>query len=477
MKVKLKFLGDAYTARSVNVAAERTINLYPEVDPHNQSIIALFGTEGLLRKVTLATSPVRALFVFESVLYAVGGNKFYTVNTSYVATERGTLNTSTGFVSMATNGLDVLVVDGTNGYLYNIASPAFAVISDVDYPDTASVCEVQDTFFIVSGDGTQKFYTSPDGTAWDGLDFASAEGKPDNIVSMLSDHRELWLFGENTTEVWQNTGNPDFTFERVNGAFIEHGCAAKASVAKMDNTVFWIGKDDRGIGIVWKAAGYSPARVSTHAIEYAISQHTPAEIAASRAYTYQNLGHSFYVLTIGDETWVYDAATNMWHQRAYTVPETGVLIQHRSICYSFFNDKHVVGDYENGKIYELDLDTYSDDGDEISSIRACRHIIKDRKKARHNSLELVMESGVGLVTGQGSDPQVMLRFSDDGGHAWSSETWGYLGNAIGAVGEYSTRVIFRRLGASRNRIYEASITDPVKRVFVDAVLDTDEGTT
>ena len=470
--MKFPFLGDAYSARSANAAAERTVNLYPEIDPHNKHTIALYGTEGLLRKVTLASVPVRALFAFESVLYAVAGNKLYTINTSYVATERGTLSTGSGFVSMATDGLNVIIVDGTAGYLYTIASATFATISDVDFPDASNVAAVQDGIFIVIENDSQRFYIATTGSSWVGTDFASAEGKPDNLVSMISDHRELWLFGENTTEVWQNTGNATFTFERVAGAFIEHGCAAKGSVAKMDNTVFWLGKDDLGVGMVWRAAGYNPARISTHAIEYAISQHTAAEIADAIAYTYQQQGHAFYVLTIGNETWVFDASTNMWHQRAYMVPATGVLTRHRSNCYAFFNGKHVVGDYENGKVYELDLSTYTDDGEEIKALRACRHVASDEKRVRHNSLQLVMESGAGLSgTGQGIDPQVMLRWSDDGGHTWSNEHWADLG----AIGQYRQRVIFRRLGAARDRIYEASITDPVKRVFVGASLTANAG--
>lgn len=470
--MKLPFLGDAYRARSPNAAAERTLNLYPEVDPHNKEVIALYGTPGLVTKITMAESPVRQIFAFEDTLYVVAGDKFYTVTTAYVATERGTLNTSTGFVSMATDGLNVIVVDGTNGYLYNIAVPAFSVISDVDFPDNSTIAEVQDTYFIVLESGSQRFHISTDGSTWIGTDFASAEGKPDNLVSMISDHRELWLFGANTTEVWVNTGNADFPFERVQGAFIEHGCAAVASVAKMDNSIFWLGADDRGTGMVWRAVGYSPARISTYAIEYAISQHTAAEIAAAIAYTYQQEGHAFYVLTVGDETWVYDASTNMWHQRGYTVPESGALIRHRSNCYAFFNSIHLVGDYENGKIYQLDLDTYTDAGDYIKSTRACRHISNDEKEILHKQFLLDMESGVGLTgTGQGTDPQIMLRWSDDGGHTWSNEHWA----SCGKIGKYAKRVIWRRLGRSRDRIYEASITDPVKRCFVGATIIAEAG--
>ena len=185
----------------------------------------------------------------------------------------GTIGTVSDTVSMASNGTEIILVDGSAGYLINTTANTVTQITDPDFPNGVRRATYQDGYFIVAGDNSQKFYISGllNGSAWDGLDFASAEGAPDNTIGLISDHRELWLFGDTSAEIWVNTGNADFPFERSGNAFIEHGCAAAASVAKLDNTVFWLGADDRGSGIVWRAQGYTPVRISTHAVEKAIS--------------------------------------------------------------------------------------------------------------------------------------------------------------------------------------------------------------
>lgn len=456
------------SSRSKIANAGRRINFFPELDETGKSIAVLFGTPGLLLKVTLATGPLRGMWTAGNVLYAVGGNKLYSVDTLWGATERGTLNTSTGRVVMADNGAQLLVVDGNYGYLYTIGTAAYAVVSDADFPN-ARTCAFQDGYFIldVPGSGRFKITALYDGADVDSLDFATAEGSPDNTVAVLSDHRELWIFGEKSTEVYWNSGaNPDFPFERRE--FIEHGCASSYTPAKIDNTVFWLGKDDKGHGIVWRAAGYTPQRVSNHKVEYAIQGY--ADISDAFGYTYQDEGHSFYVLTFpsADKTWCYDASTNEWHERSYY--SNGTHKRHRSNCYGFFNGAHVVGDYENGRIYAMDMDVYTDNGDTIVGVIADRHHNADMKRIKHKSLQIDFEVGIGLVSGQGSDPQAMLRWSDDGGKTWSNTHT----KTIGAIGNYRARVKFDRLGVSRDRVYELSVSDPIKRVVVGANLEAEK---
>lgn len=473
--MRIPFVGPAYTSRSTNVNAQICMNLYPEVDESGKNVIALYGTPGLTTKATAtAAAVVRGFKVIGSTVYAVSGNKLYKYNTSYAETELGTLVSSTGVVSFADSQTQLLLVDGTDGYVVTIATDAFATISDPDFPANPSRAAFVDGYFIVNDDSTQKFYIATDATAWDALDFASAEASPDDIVSMLADHRELWAFGENSTEVWANSGNPDFPFERITGAFIETGCVAKHSVAKMDNSVFWLGADEKGDGVVHRADGYTPKRISTHAIEFAIQNY--ATISDAIGWTQQQEGHSFYWLTFptASATWVYDAATQLWHQRAYRDPGDGSQDRHRANCYAFFNRTHLVGDHSNGKIYELDLDVYADAGDTMTSLRASGHIF-DKEEQRfmfHHRLQIDIEAGVGLVSGTGSDPQIQLRWSDDGGHVWSSWHYADVGSfaAIGEIGEYKRRAIWNRLGQSRDRIYQVQITDPVKRVIIGANL-------
>ncbi|MCR4301597.1 MAG: packaged DNA stabilization protein, partial [Sulfuricaulis sp.] len=335
-----------------------------------------------------------------------------------------------------------------SGWIINLAAGTLTEITDPDFPSGVKRATYQDGFFCVAGDGTQRFYInfSPNvGTSWDGLDFASAEGSPDHTIGIISDHRELWLFGERSAEVWVNTGNSDFPFERSGNAFIEHGCAAAGTIAKIDNTVFWLGSDASGAGIVWRADGYTPLRVSTHAIEKAIAGYT---ISDATAFTYQQEGHSFYVLTFptDSKTWVYDAATQLWHERAWRDPSTNELYRWRPACHCYFNREHLVGDYADGRVYSLDLDTYTDDGDPIKRIRATAATEHEQKRVFYNSLTIDMETGVGLASGQGSAPLLMVRWSDDGGHTWTSGTTvGIGGIGVGGIGEYDTQVKLSRL--------------------------------
>jgi hypothetical protein len=337
----------------------------------------------------------------------------------------------------------------------------------------------------------------------DPLDFASAEGNPDGLVSVIVNNREAWLFGTNSIEIWYDAGTPDFPLARIQGASNEIGCAATFSVAKLDNSIFWLGQDARGRGIVYRNNGYTGIRASNHAIEWQIQQY--GDISNAIAYTYQQDGHSFYVLTFPtvQKTWVYDVVTQSWHERAGW--SNGDFIRYRPNCQTAFNSEVVLGDYESGNLYKYDLDVYADNGQTQKWLRSWRVIPSGqnnlRRTAQH-SLQLDCETGVGLngvdpqdiiinyllaengdileaengdklilnyATTQGANPEVMLRWSDDGGHTWSNEHWA----SMGRIGQYGRRVFWRRLGMTlklRDRVYEVSGTDPVKIAIVGAEL-------
>lgn len=476
MRTKLPFVGPAYQARSLNADAQSAINCYLEMDNASpRAPLALYGTPGTVLKFTLPTGPVRAGIAEGGFSWFVGGNTVYRVDSSYNMTTLGTISTSTGEVGICSNGAQILIVDGVGGWLITVAASTLAVIADADFPNGVKRCAYQDGYFLVTGLANSPSFwintTAYDGAAWDALDFASAEGSPDNAVGMIVDHRELWLFGALSAEVWVNTGSTDFPFQRSGNTFIEHGCAAAGTIAKADNTVFWLGNDDKGAGIVWRADGYTPIRISTHALEHAFAGYT---LSDAFAFTYQQEGHIFYCLTFptDSKTWVYDASTQAWHERAYMNPLTGALSRWRSNCSVFFNGEHLVGDYETGKVYALDLDTYTDSGDAI--LRQRRTATSEGLQVRlfYSAVQVDMETGVGNGNGQGADPLLMLRYSSDGGHTWSNEKTA----SIGQVGEYSNRVRFTRLGAGRNRLWEISLTDPVKFAVFGAVVEGEPGT-
>lgn len=465
--MQFPFIGGSSTSRSKNFDAEVCINLYPEIGtPTSKSPAMLIGTPGKRLWATLAGENIRGMLRFSSSrAIVVCGANVYTLQNTGAATLIGQIDEATSPVSMASNGTVVMIVSGPGGW---VLDPVSGTLTRITAPAFTGADAVQflDGYFVFNKPGTGQFQiTGLYNAIIDPLDFATAEGAPDLLLSLVVDHRELWLFGETSTEVYFNSGNVDFPFERINGAFIEQGCAAKYSPAKMDNTVYWLSADERGQGTVQRAQGYAPQRISTHALEFALNQMTRIDDAVS--YTYQQEGHSFYVLNFptAQQTWAFDASTMLWHQRAWRNPADGTLQRDRAGCQMAFAGETLVGDYANGNIYVLDLDHFTDNGDLIPRVRACAHLADPSYRYQFfDSLQVDMQVGVGLVAGQGSDPTAMLQWSDDGGHSWSNELW----SSIGRIGERRTRVKWRRLGRSRDRVFRITITDPVRVVMVGA---------
>lgn len=472
--MKTPILGSTYVARSVNAADARMVNLFPEVVPEGGKEPAfLQRCPGLLNLATIGSGPIRGLWTFSSdnsTAFVVSGNELYKINTSYAATLLGSIP-GTGPVSMADNGIQLFIACNGPSYIYNNNTNVFGQIIDSDFPGAVSVGYI-DGYFVFNEPNSQRIWVTQllDGTSIDPTDYASAEGSPDGVVGLIVDHREVWVYGTSTVEVWYDAGTPDFPLQRIQGAFNEIGCISAYTIAKMDNGLFWLGADARGQGIVYRANGYTGQRISTHAVEWQIQQY--GNLTDALAYTYQQDGHSFYVLIFpnANTTWVYDVATGAWHERAGW--SDGSFTRHRSNCQMAFNNKIVVGDYQNGNIYAFDLDTYADNGQIQKWLRSWRALPTGQnnlKRTAQHAMQLDMESGVGLATGQGSNPEVMLRWSDDGGHTWSN----YRTTSVGKIGEYYYRVWFRRLGMTmklRDRVYELSMTDPVKTAIMGAEL-------
>lgn len=468
-------LGSAYVARSVNAADNRMVNLFPEVVAEGGQMPAFLNrAPGLKFQQTIGTGPIRGLWAHQTQgtdFYVVSGNGVYKL-TSLTGTPTllGTI-TGTGPVSIADNGDQIVFVCNPNAFIYTESTNTFAQVTDPDFPGAVTVGYL-DGYFVFNQPNSQKLWITSllDGTQIDPLDFASAEGSPDGVVGIIVDHREVWVFGTDSTEVWYNAGAADFPLARIQGAFNEIGCVAPYSIAKLDNSIFWLGCDARGQGIVYKANGYIGQRISTHAIEWQIQSYS--NMSDATAYTYQQDGHAFYVLNFptGGTTWVYDVSTGVWHERAYF--SNGQFSRHRANCQCNFSGNIVVGDFENGNIYTFDLTTYADNGGAQKWLRSWRALPTGQnnlKRTAHHSLQLNCEVGTGLNSGQGSNPQVMLRWSDDGGHTWSNEHW----TSMGAMGNYGQRAIWRRLGMTtklRDRVYEVSGTDPVKMDIIGAEL-------
>ena len=466
-------LGQSYVARSVNAADNRMVNLFPEATPDvGQTGGFLNRAPGLRLLTTVGTGPIRGLWTHETQgrdAYIVSGNEVYKMQPDYSTTLLGTIS-GTGPVSIADNGYQVAFVSAPDMYIYNETTNTYSQVT-TNFPGATTISYI-DGYFVFNQPDSQILWVTEnlDGTVIDPLAFGSAESTPDNVLAVMTNNREVWVFGTSTIEVWYDAGTTPFPLSPIQGAYNEIGCAATYSIAKLDNGLFWLGADSRGFGIVYRNKGYTASRISTHAVEYAIQSYSRIDDAI--AYTYQQEGHAFYVLIFptANATWVYDVSTGAWHERAAL--SGGVFVRHRSNCQMNFNQETIVGDYQNSNIYAFDLDVYADNGSAQKWLRSWRALAPNtnnlNRTAQH-TLQLNAETGVGINTGQGEDPQVMLRWSDDGGHTWSNEHW----TSMGRIGTYGTRAFWRRLGMTtklRDRVYEVSGTDPVKISIVGAEL-------
>lgn len=478
---RLPLTSGAYQSRSLLAGAQRSVNLYPEqAPPDSQAPVPVthFTTPGLTLLSTPPTVDVGrgAYRCGNGDLYVVIGATVYYVDAVWSFTAVGTIPFRITPVSMSDNGLVLVIVDGTSsGYCVNLSTKVLGTITGAAFYGADRVDYI-DTYFVFNRPGTTQFYISASnasyaqltgGTAFDSLDIAGKTGQSDTLVACAVVHRELWLIGALSSEVWVNSGSADFTFQVLPGAFVEHGCAAKYSIAVQDSTAFWLAQDRQGKGIVVKTEGYAARRISTHAIEADIQRYSRIDDAIGGCY--QIDGHAFYVLTFpsADVTWCVELQTGQWHQWAYS-DNNGDLHRHRGMAWAFAYNTNVVLDWQNGQIYQLDGDTFTDAGNPIIRIRTFPHLIDDDNRVMYKSFTADIQVGT-LENSIATDPpQVSLRWSDDRGASYGSPVL----QSLGAAGEYKTSIQWNRLGYARDRVFELSWSVPARVSLNGAFIDT-----
>lgn len=444
------------------------MNLYPEIDEsgHGKSKVVLHGTPGLSNALaTLATTPVRGLWQGDNVVYAVGGDTLYKVTIGGVVSTEGTLNSATTPAKIFSNGSQLLIVSGDEIFLDDGVS--VTKVLDDGYVSATFL----DGYFIALRNPTAtngltrdqiEISALYDGSTWDPLDFQSRQGSSDRLMAITAHNQQLWLHGQETSEVWYNSGNADFPFERIQGSQIEMG-VWPWTVASLDHSLFYVGTNAQGPNVVYRTEGFRPKRISNHAVEHAISTVTPSYVP--KAYGYQEEGHSFYVLCLPTQTWVYDVSTNLWHQRGVWNSGTSQFDAHPGVCHAnLYGNAHLIGDGTTGAIYIQSMDHYTYAGTAIRRYRQAPHISNEAKRITYHSLQLDMEMG----TVSSGTPTALLKYSDDGGYTFTSDKTVNLGT----TGQYSKRAIWRRLGSSRDRIFGVTLPDiTTSRVsIVDAYL-------
>jgi hypothetical protein len=494
------FFGGSYQERSIPFDAQRTVNLYPVIDETKQGKepVALYGTPGMDR--VLAVGEYSYFGKFNRMMFAsangrafmLAGELFFEIFKSGAGVFSKTLINSTVIpedstpCTVAESHTQMAICDGVFIYIFTYATNTLALVTDADLPFVSTVT-FQDGYFIANRTGTGEFYISGlnDGLSWAALDFATAESSPDPIVRPYSAYGQLWLLGSRTTEVWYNTGDATFPFSRIEGAKMQTGCLAPLSVVDLDNTIFWLGQDKYGKGIIYKAVGYAAKRVSTFAVEYALSQAT--DLASCRGWAYQDGGHLFYVLTDGgmDSAWVYDTATGLWHERVSFADDSGEWVQWRAKFHMYAHDTHLVIEDDRVSLYEMTQDYYlednSDSDREVVTIprqRIFTHIYDEGEEIRVKSLQIDFEYGQGLreelysiedvaTRHVGEDAYCWLEISNDLGKTWSPAYKA----SIGAVGKYKARAIWRKLGKSDSWTFKVSIADPVRVAICGAYIN------
>lgn len=457
--MRVPFAVNSYRHESLPLSAQRVVNWYPEAAPRDaKTRTALLPRPGLKPFTTVGTGPIRGRAVMDGVLYVVSGSSLHSVDASGGVVDFGGIGTNaTGMVSLDHNGKQLVVVNDNTGYVYDRLLDTLEQITDPSF-QSASATLALDLYHVFVKLNSDEFFLSAlaDPTTYDALDFATAEGEPDRLVNLAQNARQLFLCGTRTIEPWYNSADT-FPFDRISGAYIDKGLGAKFSIVNLDNSLFWLG-DDR---IVYRLDGFSAQRISTHAIEQAIEGYSGIGDAIGDAFTLK--GHAFYVLTFpGQGTWVYDAATRRWHEWQ-SFGQADFL----GCCFADVYGATVVGEREGNRLFTLDPGTMDDAGEPILYEATSAPLYAEGATVRMGNFEIIFETGVGTLSGQGEDPQAMLQYSDDGAKTWSSELW----RTIGRRGDYDHVVDWNRLGAFKQRVMRVRVSDPIGPALLGANAD------
>lgn len=494
--MRVAFLGGAYESRSSNVSAQECINLYYEPPPDGeQHEGSLVGTDGasVWADCTETTAnrgaspqlvddnlnPVRGMYVFDDANAPSTGTKtrrlfivirhwlfeWQTGNYLQAMGSPTALSADTGRISMAGNNVgQVLLAEDQKGWL--IEQNSLTEITDENFIPSSVVAH-QDGYFITTEPGTNRFRYSAllDGSTWPAENFVTAEGRSDTVEFILSDRRELWVFGDRSTEVYYNSGNADIPFQRFQNGYIETGLIARWTAQKFDNSIAWLTQNDRGgVQVVRAGEGWNPVILTTPEVAYQMQQYPRVDDAF--AYTYQYGGHEFYVITFpsANATWAYDALTKKWHRRAHII-DGKFPGRERFNCHVFYQNQHLFGDYQNGRIHLLDDQLgYIEVTDPGEQVQIPRVRTSPATAQKDESRFSIMEFQLDMEEGGDSD-NVWLSYSKDGGHTWSNER----ARDRGGVGKYAHRLIWRKLGRARNWIFRIRTWSTGKTIIKGAI--------
>lgn len=457
LRQPIPIVDGSYNDESRPFDAQECINYIPEKAESDgaRSQARLLGLPGMSLLGTVGDGPIRGSHNVEGRLFVVSGSKLYEKTVSG-STELGTIP-GAQMVFMDHNqvagGNQLFIGNTVSAYAYNTVNSTFSQITDPGFGMGAGAAFIDG--YMASVDPNGRFWGHSDlATVYDynTLDRYDSEASPDKIVSIINNHRELWVFNQRTTQPFYNTGQAQGTFAVANGTVIEEGAASRYTQQVIDNSVIWMAGD----GIIYRASGYIPVKISTHAIDEIMSE-LKDKWASAISFVWSDRGHQVYYITIDKYTFGYDCATGKWHRR-----QSYQRGRWRLNTLTYWNNQWVGGDYVSGKLYALDWKKYDDDGEPLVAIRVSGVSANNQDRVLANRLELLMDTGHGAIPPGCS---IRVSYSDDGGRSWSN----FRDLGLGTVGQYGKRVQTERLGSFRNRVWRFEVSSPVKRDLMGAV--------
>jgi hypothetical protein len=408
-------------------------------------------------------------------VFAVSGVEVYELFVDGTSMGRGSVAAGYGPASFASNGTggnQLAVLSSGYVYVLNLLTNVLAIVADADLPQgrIASIGFI-DGYGLAHVRDTAQFFASAleDFTSWDPTDIFQKSRTADLVRVMVVDHGQAWLFGLETIEPWYDSGDANTPFQPVPDVIIMQGILSTDAWTIIDNTIWWAGETEDGGRVVYRAAGFNPQKVSTHALEAA--WRTYGTVSDCTVWSYQHQGHNCVQFDFPSEdvSWVFDG--QFWHKRGLWDANAGTFRAHLGRCHVYAFDRHLVGSRLDGSIYDQAADMYSDAGTPQRWLRRAPALKNELRDVVHGRFWIDAEVGsTPLSTGQGSNPQMMMRFSDTSTRTWSLERW----RSMGLMGQYATRIIWNRLGLAKGpqgRIYEVSGTDPVPMALTGAGVD------
>lgn len=469
------FIGGTYESQAVTADQELTMNWYVEPmeveGPTTER--ALYPTPGVVGIATGAGSRGRAHITAKGREFAVIGSIFYEIDSAGNLTNRGTVSDDGRSATISYNGdggNQLFIAAGGNGYLFNLSTNTFSTIAAL--AGIADMGAHLDGYFLALDQATSTVYVSDllDGTSWPATQYFQRSARPDPWESMIVAGSYIYLFGSETSEIWQDVGTSPVPFALHPSGILEFGTCAEFSPRVADTAVMWLGQTKEGRGMVIRAYGFDPEIVSTFPLQRAINGYSVVSDAIGDAYN--DLGHTFYLLTFPNEgvTWAWDFQSQVWANRGTWIEEETRFDVWRPIWHTLAFGQHRWLDISTGAVYEASTSYGSDvDDREIRRVRRAPCLMHENLRVFYPGFEVDLEPGLGLSSGQGSNPLVMLRLSNDGGKTWSNE----ISRSAGAMGNYSTRVRWNRCGSARRRVWEVSVTDPIPWRLTRAYLTPD----